>query len=60
MLRKLLALGALVVVGVAFGAGSATANPGNGNGNGPSQSAWDHASGKKFNPDGFSDGRLGN
>ncbi len=58
MLRKLLALGALVVVGVAFGAGPAAAKPGNGNG--PAQSAWANASGNKFNTDGFSDGRLGN
>ena len=58
MLRKLLALGALVVVGVAFGAGPAAAKPGNGNG--PAQSAWANANGNKFSPDGFSDGRLGN
>jgi hypothetical protein len=58
MLRKLLSLGALVVVAVAFGAGPAAAKSGN-NGNGPSQSAWGNANGNKFSSDGFSDGRLG-
>ena len=55
MLRKLLALGALVVVGVAFGAGPAAAKPGNGTG-----PAWANANGHNFDTDGFSDGRLGN
>ena len=56
MLRKLLTLGALVVVAVAFGAGpAAAANNGK-----PSGSALANANGKPFSPDGFSDGRLGN
>jgi hypothetical protein len=54
MLRKLLSLGALVVVAVAFGAGPAAASNGK-----PSQSAWSNANGKPFSTDGFSDGRLG-
>ena len=53
MLRKLLSLGALVVVAVAFGAGPAAANNGK-----PSGSAFANAHGKPFNTDGFSDGRL--
>jgi len=60
MLRKLLALGALVVLGVAFGAGPAAAKLNDGNGPGSPSSAWDHANGQKFSSDGFSDGRLGN
>jgi len=55
MLRKLLAFGALVVVGVAFGAGPAAANNGK-----PGASAFAQANGKPFSSDGFSDGRLGN
>ena len=57
MLRKLLSIGALVVVSVAFGAGPAAAAAKGGN---PSDSAWSHANGQKFSSDGFSDGRLGN
>jgi hypothetical protein len=53
MLRKLLSLGALVVVAVAFGAGPASA----GNGNSPAHHAGPS---KPFSSDGFSDGRLGN
>jgi hypothetical protein len=50
MLRKLLSLGALVVVAAAFGASPALAKspvPGN-----PSNNGW------HFGQDGFSDGRL--
>jgi hypothetical protein len=54
MLRKLLTLGALVVVAVAFGAGPAAANNGK-----PSGPALSNANGKPFSTDGFSDGRLG-
>jgi hypothetical protein len=54
MLRKLLALGALVVVAVAFGAGPAAAAKGGE----PGKPAL-HALGGK-STDGFSDGRLGN
>jgi hypothetical protein len=50
MLRKMLSLGALVVVACAFGVGTASANNGNGNG---------HAShGVGQYGEGFSDGRL--
>jgi hypothetical protein len=51
MLRKLLSLGALVVVALALGAGPAAAKrcPGQ-PGSGPAQSG--------FSQDGFSDGRL--
>jgi hypothetical protein len=48
MLRKLLTLGALVVVAVAFGAGPAAA------GNCPASHAGSHGQ----QGDGFSDGRL--
>jgi hypothetical protein len=52
MLRKLLSLGAVALVAVAFGVGTAAAKPGNGNSSsGPSGHAYGH--------DGFSDGRLG-
>jgi hypothetical protein len=47
MLRKLLSLGALVVVALAFGVGTAAAKSGPPNGNG------------HFNSNGFSDGRNG-
>src|SRR5262249_47761475 len=53
MLRKLLSLGALVVVAVAFGAGPAAANNGK-----PGAPALANAHGKPFSSDGFSDGRL--
>jgi hypothetical protein len=53
MLRKLLSLGALVVVAVAFGAGPAAANNGK-----PAPPALANAHGKPFSSDGFSDGRL--
>ena len=53
MLRKLLSLGALVVVAVAFGAGPAAANNGK-----PAAPAFANAHGKPFSTDGFSDGRL--
>jgi hypothetical protein len=53
MLRKLLSLGALVVVAVAFGAGPAAASNGK-----PSGSAFANAHGKPFSTEGFSDGRL--
>jgi hypothetical protein len=50
MLRKLLSMGALVVVALAFGASSALAkNPAPGN---PSNSGY------HYGQDGFSDGRL--
>jgi hypothetical protein len=49
MLRKILTLGALALVAVAFGVGPAAANPSHG---GPSPS---HGP----NGNGFSDGRLG-
>lgn len=45
MLRKVLSLGALVVVALAFGVGTAAAKSGPPNGHGP------------FNSNGFSDGR---
>jgi hypothetical protein len=60
MLRKLLSLGALVVVALALGAGPAAAKLNDGNGPGSVSSAWDNSNGKKFTSDGFSDGRLGN
>jgi hypothetical protein len=53
MLRKLLSLGAVALVAVAFGVGSAAAKPGNA---GPSTGS---SSGHAFGHDGFSDGRLG-
>lgn len=49
MLRKVLSLGALIVVAVTFGASSAAAKPSNP----PKGQANGH-----FNVDGFSDGRL--
>jgi hypothetical protein len=49
MLRKIFALGALVVVAVTFGVGSASAKPAKSNGSPPS---WSQGNG-----DGFSDGR---
>ena len=51
MLRKLLSLGAVALVAVAFGVGSAAAKPGNAD---PSNCPSGHA----FGHDGFSDGRL--
>lgn len=60
MLRKLLSLGALVVVALALGAGPAAAKLNDGNGPGSTSSAWSNANGQKFSSDGFSDGRLGN
>ena len=69
MLRKLLSLGALVVVALALGAGPAAAKrcpgqPGNGpNGPGFSGFSQDGFSDGRFagalGQDGFSDGRLG-
>jgi hypothetical protein len=50
MLRKLLSLGAVALVAVAFGVGTAAAKPCN-----PS-----HNGGSPFMGDGFSDGRLSN
>jgi hypothetical protein len=47
MLRKVLSLGALVVVALTFGVGTAAAKSGPPNGNG------------HFNSNGFSDGRNG-
>jgi hypothetical protein len=49
MLRKILTLGAIVVVAVTFGVGSASAKPTKGHGSPPS---WSNGNG-----DGFSDGR---
>jgi hypothetical protein len=49
MLRKLFALGALVVVAVTFGVGSASAKPDKSHGSPPT---WSNGNG-----DGFSDGR---
>jgi hypothetical protein len=51
MLRKMLTLGAVALVAVAFGVGSATA----GNHKSPSSS---HEGSSHINGDGFSDGRL--
>jgi hypothetical protein len=53
MLRKLLSLGAVALVAVAFGVGAAAAKPGGGC---PSGSV--HSNGNPFGGDGFSDGRL--
>jgi hypothetical protein len=53
MLRKLLSLGAVALVAVAFGVGSAAAKPGCGD----QPSA--NASANAYGQDGFSDGRLG-
>jgi hypothetical protein len=53
MLRKLLSLGAVALVAVAFGVGSAAAKPGQAD---PSKAS---PSGNAFGQDGFSDGRLG-
>ena len=50
MLRKILTLGAIVVVAVTFGVGSAAAKPKN-----PSSPAVTHSNGNWA--DGFSDGR---
>jgi hypothetical protein len=52
MLRKLLSLGAVALVAVAFGVGTAAAKPGN-SGSSSSPSGW------AYGHDGFSDGRLG-
>jgi hypothetical protein len=51
MLRKLLTLGAVALVAVAFGVGSAAAKP--------SSPLKASPSGNAFGHDGFSDGRLG-
>jgi hypothetical protein len=51
MLRKLLSLGAVALVAVAFGVGTAAAKPGNSN-SASSPIGW------AFGHDGFSDGRL--
>jgi hypothetical protein len=51
MLRKLLSLGAVALVAVAFGVGTAAAKPGNSGSSSPGGWAYGH--------DGFSDGRLG-
>ncbi|HYY04338.1 MAG TPA: hypothetical protein VE736_10675 [Gaiellaceae bacterium] len=53
MLRKLLSLGAVALVAVAFGVGTAAAKPGNAD---PSKAT---PSGNAYGQDGFSDGRLG-
>jgi hypothetical protein len=55
MLRKMLSLGALIVVAVAFGAGPAAAAKGgnSGKGNNPA-----HSEKQNQDTDGFSDGRL--
>ena len=53
MLRKLLSLGAVALVAVAFGVGTAAAKPGNAD---PSKAS---PQGHAFGQDGFSDGRLG-
>ena len=50
MLRKMVSIGALVVVAVTFGVGNAAAKPGK-----PAKPA-NH--GQSFGTDGFSDGRL--
>jgi hypothetical protein len=50
MLRKMLTLGAIVVVAVTFGVGSASAKPGKGGHSSPP--SWSNGNG-----DGFSDGR---
>jgi hypothetical protein len=50
MLRKMLTLGAIVVVAVTFGVGSASAKPGKGDHGSPP--SWSNGNG-----DGFSDGR---
>jgi hypothetical protein len=52
MLRKMLSLGAVALVAVAFGVGTAAANPGKSPSPGSSTSC-------PFGHDGFSDGRLG-
>ena len=54
MLRKMLSLGALVVVALAFGVGSATA-AGHGHSPAPTGPGLNSA---HFSDDGFSDGRL--
>ena len=51
MLRKLLSLGAVALVAVAFGVGTAAAKPGSSN-------SSSNPSGHAFGHDGFSDGRL--
>ena len=53
MLRKLLSLGAVALVAVAFGVGTAAAKPGNSDPSSPIPS------GNAFGQFGFSDGRLG-
>jgi hypothetical protein len=63
MLRKLLSLGALVVVAAAFGAGPASAKKKQGPGNPPEKAPSkdgfsDGRLAKLFDLDGFSDGRL--
>jgi len=59
MLRKVLSLGALVVVALAFGVGTAAAKPGPPNGNGPSwkSDGFSDGRGSHWQGDGFSDGR---
>jgi hypothetical protein len=51
MLRKMLTLGALALVALAFGVGTASANPGRGDG---APSSGGHA----YGLDGWSDGRF--
>jgi hypothetical protein len=61
MLRKLLSLGALVVVAVTFGAGNAAAKPGKPGkpGNGATPSGFSDGRYAGFgNSEGFSDGRV--
>jgi hypothetical protein len=53
MLRKMLSLGAVALVAVAFGVGTAAAKPGKADSS-SSPAGW------AYGHDGFSDGRLGN
>jgi hypothetical protein len=55
MLRKLLSLGALVVVALALGAGPAAAKR---DPNPPADPNAAFGQGRAFDPDGFSDGRF--
>jgi hypothetical protein len=57
MLRKLLSLGALVVVALAFGAGNAAAQPGPPNGPSWKSDGFSDGRGSHWKGDGFSDGR---
>jgi hypothetical protein len=57
MLRKMLSLGAVIVVAVAFGAGSAAAAK---CGDAGKPDKWAHSNNGSKGTDGFSDGRLAN